>query len=140
MVENNFEFKLINLSEKLKDYIDPKKKISLSNLADAYLEISRKMYELLKKYHSKRGKLSEGYEELLVLIKKIQNKDTDPSGDDDKDSRGRISIWENKSFMISNMGIYLTRMQNLEQNKISWSAIIISLSAIFISIISLFFR
>lgn len=140
MVENNFEFKLIHFSEKLQNYTDPTKKISLSNLADAYLESSRMIYELLKEYHSKRGKLSEGYEELLVLIKLIQKKDTELSGDDDKDSRDRISIWENKSFMVNNMGMYLTKMENLEQKKMFWIALIISSSALVISFISLFFR
>ncbi len=139
MVENNFKFKLIHLSEKLQKYADLSEKISLSNLADAYLVISSVIYELLRKYNSKRGKLSEGYEELLVLIKLILNKSTNLSDDGDKDSRDRISIWENKSFMINNLGMYLTRMENLEQNKMSWIAIIISSSALIISFISIFF-
>ena len=52
MAEKSFEFKLIILSDELKEYIDLTKEISLSNLADAYLRISMNIYKLLKEYHS----------------------------------------------------------------------------------------
>ncbi len=133
------DLKIIEPSENLKKYIN-EKSLTFPNLADAYLEISRNVYDLLKEYHSKRGKLMDGYEDLLKLIQCIQKKLTIPSEDEDEDSRGRKTVWENKNFVSNSLGLYINAMQNLRENKINFVIyVILYISVIFISIGGFFF-
>ena len=117
----------------LKDYLKSNA-LDLSNLADAYLEISRTIYDLLKNYSSRWRQLKRGYVELLKIIDCIQQNSTILSGDETIDSQGRTTVWTNKDQMLKNLDLYVTIMLNLKETRIT---LIISVIAITVSIVSL---
>jgi len=127
------DLKLVQPSKTLKEYIEMSG-LNLSNLADAYLEISRSITGLLSGYTSKWRKLKKGYIDILKLIDNIQQKSTILSGDDADDSQGRTTVWNNKDQVQKNLELYVSLMLNLRESKINF---IISVSALAVSVISL---
>ena len=129
----NLDLKHIKLSEKLRKYLESDG-LALPTLADAYLEISRKIYDLLANYSSKLRTLKKGYVDLLNIIDQIQKKPTILTGDENLDSQGRITVWNNKDQMLKNMDFVVTIMLNLKESRFNR---IISVIAITLSIVSL---
>lgn len=125
-----------------------KEDLSYSNLAHAYLEISRVLYKLLKDYSKvsseefkakfqniKLKYLQKGFDDLLKLIQNIQEKGTE-RGDPAKIQAGKESVWNNKNNLFSSLEFYETIMNNIKTNKL---AILIGLSMIILAIFGLFF-
>lgn len=135
----NLKLKLIKLSGKLKELTDLDE-ITLSDLAHAYLEISRRIYELLTKYHTKRRKLMKGFDDLLVLIQCIQQIPTDTSGKPDDVAQARSSVMANKDFVSNSMGFYVTVMQNLRGNTLNGIVIGISVFSFLFVLLSSFLK
>jgi len=129
----DLDLKLVDLSESLKTYLD-RDALTLSNLADAYLELSRTIYKILAKYPKSWSKLKKRYPILLKLMDNIQQKKTIYSGDEKKDLQDKNSVWTNNDRTLKNIDFYVTIMQRLGENKFKW---IFSLSAIAISIVSI---
>jgi len=67
MTETDCKFKYITLLDKLKQYFI-KKSLSLSDLADFYLNCSIATYDILVDYNNKYRKLKKANKELLKLI------------------------------------------------------------------------
>jgi len=135
----NIDIEKFCISKTLKDYLD-KDALSLSNLAHAYLEISRTIYKILVKYHKKRQKLKKGFIILLKLMENIQQKNTLPAERIEIKTINRDRIDANKHQTLTNIEFYTTIMQKLIERRF-YS--IFSISALAISIVSIilyFFR
>lgn len=111
-----------------------KEKLSYSNLGHAYLEINRVLFDQLDKHTNYRD-LKKGYEDLLKLIKRTQERGTNPT-DDEKNNQtlreeSKNTVWNNKNNLFSSLDFYLTVMQNKKTNKYArWGIIIVILFSI----------
>ncbi len=116
--------------QKLRDnYLKGDIELSYSDLADAYLQVSRLIYYALNEHRADLNKLREGYIELLDVIQIIHIKKTisedkqyPPLGDIpsvkiQKRQEDKKSIWNNRSYVRDVLGLYINTMQNLEQNE-----------------------
>ncbi|MFW9971691.1 MAG: hypothetical protein ACFFDF_15960 [Candidatus Odinarchaeota archaeon] len=110
--------------------------LSLSDLADAYLEISRTIYSILLIYHKKWWNLKKRFISILELMDNIQKKGTKPSPvvGEDQESRPRVDV--NKNQTLRNIEFYTSIMQKLIERRFYY---IFSIVALAISIISLVF-
>ena len=133
----NLEFKLIKLSDNLKKYINAEK-LSHSELADAYLEISRGTYGLLAQYPSDWKELKKGYPELLKILNIIQYKQSsliDKSGTLRND---RNAIKYNKDQTSKDINLCISLMLELRGTRIRIFNISLSIFTLVIAGVSLF--
>ncbi|TKJ24001.1 MAG: hypothetical protein CEE43_02215 [Promethearchaeota archaeon Loki_b32] len=127
------ELEIVKPSDNLKKYLELEK-IDLHTLADAYLEISRSLYELLADYPSELGELRKGYRDLMKLIKYIQKKETDTADYKPQNIKWRESVHNNKDHLLKNITIYLSIMQELKEHKLN---LVLGIIAMVISGVSL---
>jgi len=129
------DLKLVKPSKALKEYLEASD-LTLPNLADAYLHISRSITGLLLKYAAKWRKLKKGYIDILELIDNIQQKKNIPSGGGvEIYSLQKTTVWNNYERVQKNIELYVMIMLNLRETKIHF---IISMSALAVSGFSLF--
>lgn len=112
----NLKDNTITPKEELESYLK-ETKLSYSNLAHSYLCISRIIHDKLKAHSTDLDKLKEGFDEVLGLILRTQKKDTIKDKDRDDRIEGKDTVWNNRNYVRDMMGLYLTLIQNLEQNK-----------------------
>lgn len=140
----NLTKELIKDLEIAKHIEENKKDLEFFKIAHSYLEITRVLYRLLKKY-KELDELQQGYNELLELIQYFQEKNP-VEGEYIKEKperrlEAKESIWNNKNILFSSLDHYITITKSLEQikqfstsNRNSIIAIIISLGALFLTI------
>ncbi len=119
-------------------------RLSLSNLAHAYLEISRILYDLLNDYSIKEKPkdqihiLDLGFRDLLKLVQKIQEKQTSYEGIDKKDlPNAKESVWSNKRNLFDSLNFYDSIKQNLLAERSNKNAHNLAKKAILISMFSI---
>jgi hypothetical protein len=116
--------------------------IKYGNIAHLYFHLSVEVYKILssKKIYNKCKfrsilKLKEAYKEILDVFNLINHKD--PSDKTDREE-SKESIFQNKKYFLDSLNHYGTIMVSIENRRINYLTIIISVIALFISIIYLF--
>lgn len=134
MTETNFEFKFIELTEKLEEYFEAPS-LSLTNLADYYLLCSMKTYDILADHYTHWRKLKKGYEELLKLMQNAHHKETDPPNKETYE-HDINAIKNNKDHALNSLELYATIWLQLKESKFNFRiTIIISILIAFVSIV-----
>ena len=128
------EFKLVKPSDNLRKYLEMDE-ISHTDLADAYLEISRCTIKLLVDYPLKSIKLKKSYTELLSIMQIIQDKPTTKK-DLSSINHDRDTIKYNKGQAVNSVNLCISLILELRRTRIHS---ILSSIAIGISIFSVVF-
>ena len=134
MTENNFGFKYIKLTDKLKKYFKDEA-LSLSDLADYYLNFSITTFDVLADYNNKYRKLKKAYKELLKLMQNIHHKKTARNFHTFEHDNNAIK--NNKDHALKSLELYTTIVLKLKESKINfWITFTISIAVLIISISS----
>jgi len=133
MTETNFEFKFIELTEKLEKYFKAES-LSLTNLADYYLLCSMKTYDILSDHYNHWRKLKKRYKELLKLIQNAHHKGTLPPNIETEE-HDINAIKNNKDHALNSLELYATIWLQLKESKFNFRiTLIISILIGFVSI------
>ncbi len=133
MTENNFGFQYIKLTNKLEKYYK-EETLSLSDLADYYLNFSIATFDVLADYNNKYRKLKKAYKELLKLMQNAHHKKTTHNLLHTLEHDNN-AIKNNKDHALKSLELYTTIMLKLKESKINfWITFTITIAALIISI------
>jgi len=129
------KLKYIKDKELLKCLIKPN--LLYGNLGHIHYRMSAQINKILLDHYGKRmifqstRKLREAYKEILTVEEFINIRKPNPN---DRTEEGRYSVFVNRNYYLDSLNHYITIIQNIMNNRLSYFAILFSIMAIVISI------